>query len=434
MKTRAAVKRMEVAGENQNNDDNCTDVHAPAELTGPDGTALPMPGETTGPQDNTPAPPAEPGNPAAPENDERQDPVLQGLEIADEIARERRKKQQKKKNPTLQTQMLQIIEKIDRQSQRTDALFAIVRPPAAGQLRDSTPHDKVVGHSPSMYTHRNANRRHVQGSGYKRRSPKNGRSLKHRPSRAESRYADYSSPGSSSASESGLEDQVKQALDLLEPRFSHRRGKDSAISDKVKMYRPFAFLEREIQRDIMKNGHPAELSFLHHFMGLCGMATDMVPDRSPVHGILTHVSQVLEDYQYVQWPNIRAFSNTVLSNVAKAKWSWNDDHTIEKCRSRQYMRHTHRDDTEWCAPCPKYNKGRCDSADHHRVGEVMFNTCVHSALLQDSITPIHCVHVIRRRGATLITANKLMMKGGNLVVNHMVQTSRIAVMSSQKTS
>lgn len=185
---------------------------------------------------------------------------------------------------------------------------------------------------------------------------------------------------SSSSGQSDVDAQVDRALHLMEPRFSRYKGKHRE-ADNVIQYRPFAYLEREKQREIMKVGHPEELTFLQHVTGLCAMAADYLDDMSQGHGILTHVMQIIDDYDHVIWINIRAFSNTVVANVACVKWAWYDHNLIEGCRSNHYMRCAQQEDNSWSVPCPRYNRGRCDEQDTHTVGEVqMRHVCSHCAL------------------------------------------------------
>lgn len=341
---------------------------------------------------DAPPPPASANDPGKGKSTKGSNPRPQNTippEAVVEIEGDGKKKTPKKrnpsaKNPTMQAQVTMILDRLAEQAERTDELFTIVCPEGKSRTptRDSRPRDEAL-HLAGRRTQRGS--RHVTASHYKKRSPKDGRTHRRRPSprqpyRHSSRRHELSSMESSSSGQSDVDAQVDRALYLMEPRFSHYKGKHRE-TDNVVRYRPFAYLEREKQREIMKVGHPEELTFLQHVTGLCAMAADYLDDMSQGHGILTHVMQIIDDYEHIRWSNIRAFSNTVVANVARGKWAWYDHSFIERCRSNHYMRRTQQDDSTWSVPCPRYNRGRCDEQDTHVVGEViMRHVCSHCAL------------------------------------------------------
>lgn len=291
------------------------------------------------------------------------------------------KTSQTTKNPTLHSQLATLLDRMDKQAARTDELFSIVKPRSSWSPEKR--HDRRRSGENYSPTHRRRSRNHhVPSSHHKKRSPKNGRaSCGARRSRATSRHMEYSSPGSSNSSYSDIEGQVRCALDMMEPRFKKHKGKVHDSGDSVKCYRPFAYLEREQQREILKHGHPEELTFNQHVTGLCAMAIELTDERTKAYGILTHLAQVMDDYSFVPWQQTRAFSNTVVANIARGKWSWNDDRLIEKCRSNHYMRRRTHEESCWSVPCPRYNKGRCEEHDTHQIGEVtMRHVCSHCAV------------------------------------------------------
>lgn len=110
------------------------------------------------------------------------------------------------------------------------------------------------------------------------------------------------------------------------------------------------------------------------------MAQDHCDVLGNGHAILSHVVQLLEDHTNMSWPKVRAFSNTVISNVARGNWKWIDDKMIDRCRNNIYMRSRSVDETTWSVPCPRFNRGRCDQQETHLVGEVeMRHACVYCA-------------------------------------------------------
>lgn len=290
-----------------------------------------------------------------------------------------RRKSQAARQPTLQSQMTALMERMDRQAERTDEIYSMVRPPALSTPerphRRSHRRDTPPGSRDSR-----RHKSHIHGSLYKRTSPKAGYTKRRVAHRHTSRRHYTSSSRSSESSLSDPEAQVRRAMELMEPRFHHHKGKHSARDDKLARYRPFAFLDRELQRDIIKSGHPEELTLTQHLTGLCAMAKDQCDEFGSVYAMLSHVIQLLEDHTYMQWPKVRAFSNTVVSNIARGNWKWVDDKMIERCRNNIYMRARSSDESTWSVPCPRYNRGRCDQQESHSVGEVeMRHVCMFCA-------------------------------------------------------
>lgn len=110
-----------------------------------------------------------------------------------------------------------------------------------------------------------------------------------------------------------------------------------------------------------------------HLSGLCGMALEKCDESTSTHAIVTHIAQLLEDQSYMQWASVRAFSNTVIAKIARGRWRWADERMIERCRTNIYMRYRNNDEPTWAVPCPRFNKGRCNSQETHNVGEVIMH-------------------------------------------------------------
>lgn len=285
----------------------------------------------------------------------------------------------KKKGPTLTSQVSALISRLDKQSTRTDRLIDIMTKPREATPAPETSETKVVGKS-SLYDGSPQPRKHVTSSHIKKRSPKNGKARCRYAPRTLSRSDNYSSVSSIGSESDEVDGEVKRALEMMRPRFRKHRGKYGSRDDRVIKARPFAYLDRELQREIARKGHPEELQFNHHLNGLCRMAIERLDERSEAYGLINHISQILEDSEFLQWSSIRPFSNTVISNVARGKWHWGDEKSIEKCRNNQYMRGRNLDVSVWSVPCPLFNRGRCDEEETHDVGVVqMRHVCAFCA-------------------------------------------------------
>lgn len=279
----------------------------------------------------------------------------------------------KKKGLPLNVQVERLIGIMGEQAVKMDKLLTILSKPTpktahTPQTRRSV--DKVVG-SFSVHTPVPSKKK-VIGSRAKRTSPKNGRARTRPSSRSSlsSSILEESSISSEDSQSSNVRSQVNQALAMLQPNFQKHKGTFSRREERIKRYRPFAFIDREKQRQVLKRGHPEELTFELHLIGLCGMALDVMNEGTSSYGIVQHIAQILEDSEYISWPNIRAFSNTIVANVARGKWDWSHEKAIDRTRTNQYMRARIPDDAGWSAPCPRYNRGRCEFEDTHDVSSV----------------------------------------------------------------
>lgn len=284
---------------------------------------------------------------------------------------ERGKSKKKPAKPSTATQMALILERMDKQADQTERLISLmdvarVQTPATPRSNAHKVVESSVFISPGSGGHHA--KKKVYGSRIKKSSPKNG--VRARAARSINK-SDILWSSSSSGSESpDTNAQVKTALGMLNTRFSKHRGNVNKKDDRVNRYRPFMYLEKERQREILRGSHPDELNVNQHLAGLCAMAAEELEPSHPAAGIVGHIAQLLDDIEFMPWHCVRAFSNTVIHNVARQKWWWGQDRCIEQCRTNQYMRYKVISDPQWSVPCPLYNRGRCAYEDSHNVGEV----------------------------------------------------------------
>lgn len=293
---------------------------------------------------------------------------IQNIELIEPVSEKQKKKE---KAQDMAAQVAALVDRMDRQAARTDRLIDLMdtRLDRAPPKQHAPPH-KVVEtslNSPPGSGGR-FNKKKVCGSRLKKHSPK-GR-VKGRARHSTTQSEIVWSASSSDSDSYSTQAQVRTALDMLNPRFTKHRGNIAKQDERVQRYRPFAYLDRERQRSIARHSHPDELNLNQHLGGLCAMALEELDPSNPATGIIQHIGQILEDIEFIPWCNVRAFSNTVISNVAKNRWWWAQDRRIEQCRTNQYMRYKANDEPQWSVPCPAYNKGRCNHNEPHCVGEV----------------------------------------------------------------
>lgn len=175
------------------------------------------------------------------------------------------------------------------------------------------------------------------------------------------------SDDSQSDGESVVRRDISEANALLQARFTKTTGKHKSakrIERDIRSGRPFAFLDREVQRQLVKdNCHPEELTLIHHVEGLVGMVSARCADPK-LKGMINHVHQILIDCQVHYWPKIRKWSNETLVKTATQEWEWLDNDNITQARNSNYMIQSLQD-TEDMIPCPAFNRGQCASENSH---------------------------------------------------------------------
>lgn len=204
-----------------------------------EGTALVTSG---GDNENVPPPPAHNPSPGVSTALDNQPPLNSGEtqnktpyptlpltttagETADEVDNDGQKKRTRRKtNPSLQAQLTALIQRLDHQAARTDELYTIVRPPPVRQI-DSRTQPTGDTRSPPQNQDRRRHKKHVNSSHYKRRRPKSGNYRIRDRSREGSRASRRSNYLSHSSSDSDMEAQVRQAREMMEPKFDQYSGK-----------------------------------------------------------------------------------------------------------------------------------------------------------------------------------------------------------------
>lgn len=98
--------------------------------------------------------------------------------------------------------------------------------------------------------------------------------------------------------EGRIKSELAEAHAMLQPKFTKIQGRARSvkqIEDTINQNRPFAFLEREKQRDLARlSVHPEELDILSHLEGLATMASNMTKDDL-TKGILNHIHQIIKE-------------------------------------------------------------------------------------------------------------------------------------------
>lgn len=179
--------------------------------------------------------------------------------------------------------------------------------------------------------------------------------------------------------EARIDSEIQDAQSQLKAKFTKNPGRPRTakqIEKQVNLKRPYAYLGREKQRDLVRQGvHPEELDILNHIEGLTAMAGD-ISTNDRAKGILVHIHQTIQDCQVHSWPRVRSWSNKVLFKIATESWEWDSTTEIMQERNSMYVVPYTASETEHTYPCYSYNKGDCKhEAGHFSGGTNLVHIC-----------------------------------------------------------
>lgn len=213
--------------------------------------------------------------------------------------------------------------------------------------------------------------------------------------------------------EAKIQSDMSEAQACLQPKFVKNTGRQNnikKIEQKVTQNRPYAFLDREKQRDLARqNVHPEELDILNHVEGLVAMAGAMTDDNQ-IKGLLNHIHQAVIDSQVHKWPRVRRWSNQVIFKVATGSWDWESYNVIAQERNSQYVICYPTNEKEPSYPCFGYNKGECRyENDHFSAGTLLAHVCAFCYSLDGSKEP----HISKSCGKHRSSSNYFRMREDN---------------------
>lgn len=190
---------------------------------------------------------------------------------------------------------------------------------------------------------------------------------------------DSDSESDESETESLMRKDMSLANGLIQARFNKIKGKpksDKRIENDIRRNRPYAFLDRETQRHLLReNRHPEELEFSTHIEGFTAMMLSKCVD-SELAGMLNHAHHVIRDSQVHPWGRVRNWSNEVIFKTAISEWQWVDSDEIVQARNSQYLIQQATVEGETGQPCPEYNRGTCRFQNsHHLAGLTIAHIC-----------------------------------------------------------
>lgn len=161
---------------------------------------------------------------------------------------------------------------------------------------------------------------------------------------------------------------MNEANDLLSARFHKNKGKiktSKSIEQNIKHNRPYAFLDRDTQRQLVREYvHPEELSCVDHIEGLSVMITAQC-NEVKTKAMLNHLCQIICDCQVHPWSKVWKWSNDVVVRTATQEWELTECDLITQSRNSCYMIQTNTMATERIQPCFEYNFMSCKFEDSH---------------------------------------------------------------------
>lgn len=153
---------------------------------------------------------------------------------------------------------------------------------------------------------------------------------------------------------------MTEANGLLSARFTKHTGKVKSsrfIEQSIILNRPYAFLDRDNQRVLVREGvHREELLRIDHIEGLSAMISYQCQDTR-VKAMLNHLCQMIRDSQVHPWSKVTKLSNDTLVRMATKEWGWQDHYQITQARNSHYMIQHNVIASEKMQPFMDYNLG-----------------------------------------------------------------------------
>lgn len=196
---------------------------------------------------------------------------------------------------------------------------------------------------------------------------------------------------------------MTEANELLKAHFKNTTGRvktSKRIENDIRNNRPYAYLARDTQRFLIKEGaHPEELSYSLHIEGFTAMIRSICANHS-VRAMVDHLHQLIRDSQVHPWHKVRRWSNEVLVKTAIHEWQWTEGDKITQAKTAQYMIGNTSHDSEALQPCFQFNKGACPiEFTHYDGGQTAAHICSFCFLLDGSREAHQAKNCGRRRSS-----------------------------------
>lgn len=224
------------------------------------------------------------------------------------------------------------------------------------------------------------------------------------------------SSGSSESDENGSDyealarDDMNEANELLKAHFKNTTGRvksSKRIENDIRNNRPYAFLARDTQRALIKEGaHPEELSYSLHIEGFTAMIRSICANHR-VRAMIDHLHNLIHDAQVHPWHKVRRWSNEVIVKTAIHEWQWTDVDKIVQAKNALYMIAHAGHDTDSFQPCFWFNKGTCTfEFTHYEGGQTAAHVCSFCFLLDGNRESHQAKNCGRRRSSANYFKNR----------------------------
>ena len=215
-----------------------------------------------------------------------------------------------------------------------------------------------------------------------------------RPARAESPRSLRKNPDSQREAARELEKQYPS----IGPKSSGRRLPKSRAT-----LEPYKNLPPDIKTRAGERRSRKELSLPEHMCGLLFMIKKSMEPGTELHAAVEHVAQVAQDAVSIQWPAVRAWSQSCLSHIEGGS-SWLSESMFERERFRlSWSKGRHL--SELLIPYPAYNKNDCGEREKHTAdGRTWLHICAVCYYGMGDRNTNHGAHNCRKKpGLKLVT-------------------------------
>ena len=167
--------------------------------------------------------------------------------------------------------------------------------------------------------------------------------------------------------------EAEAALEKQYPIMGQPKGKH--ISRSGATLQPYRNLPPDIKRRASDRRSRRDLTMPEHMCGLLGIALKAMDSKTEAYAVVEHASQVAQDATTIQWPTVRAWSQSCLAHIEEGTIQWGEKGIIKDERMRLcWCRGKSQPDT--IIPCPEFNTGNCpEKNDHSGEGRTWAHQC-----------------------------------------------------------
>ena len=159
--------------------------------------------------------------------------------------------------------------------------------------------------------------------------------------------------------DTGLHEQITEALKRLDPHYKATGGKKNTVP------KPHFFVPKRHKN--AKAGEQEDIPFPQFVTGMAGMVLSMIEDQSsPAAAACRHLREAADDHITRPWSTVREWSKTMFERMTLGEIMWDDYDEIQRERLKICL--SAPPTVPIIVPCPKFSAGNCEHSSCHDEG------------------------------------------------------------------